>query len=225
MTETDQNPVRSNLKGPKWPLSKKRSFFEIFSLIFTNVLFFHNLSNFLVYTGCGSEIRHYKFNFPTLYIPKKLLQVFLEWNIDVAFSKKKTRPNKSSKSVKNWVFSREVIFGHFLSLPVGFLCTKKLSQVYLEWNIDVAFSKYQKSTTKQKFKISKNYVASDLASVEACREVGGCISMSHFFVKISYLNIFSLIFWNFYQKSCNFRPKAKRWGKLSDLRFSLCRGL
>ena len=171
MTETDQNPVRSNLKGPKWPLSKKRSFFEIFSLIFTNVLFFPNLSSFLVYTGCGSGIRRYKFNFCTLYIPKKL------------------------------------------------------SQVYLEWNIDVTFSKYQKSTTKQKFKISKNYVASDLASVEACREVGGCISMSHFFVKISYLNIFSLIFWNFYQKSCNFRPKAKRWGKLSDLRFSLCRGL
>ena len=132
---------------------------------------FPNLSSFLVYTGCGSGIRRYKFNFRTLYIPKKL------------------------------------------------------SQVYLEWNIDVAFSKYQKSTTKQKFKISKNYVASDSASVEACREVGGCISMSHFFVKISYLNIFSLIFWNFYQKSCNFWPKPKRWGELCCLRFSLRRGL
>ena len=113
---------------------------------FSNVPFFPNLSSFLVYTGCGSGIRRYKFNFCTLYKPKKL------------------------------------------------------SQVYLEWNIDIAFSKYQKNTTKQKFKISKNYVASDLASVEACREVGGCISMSHFFVKISYLNIFSLIFWNSHQK-------------------------
>ena len=43
---------------------------------------------------------------------------------------KKTRPNKSSKSVKNWIFTREVIFGHFRSLPVRFFCTKKLSQVY-----------------------------------------------------------------------------------------------
>ena len=83
--------------------------------------------------------------------------------------------------------------------------------MYLEWNIDVTFSKYQKSTTKQKFKISKNYVAPDSASVEACREVRGCISMSHFFVKISYLNICSLIFWNSYQKSSNFWPKSKRW--------------
>ena len=30
-----------------------------------------------------------------------------------------------------------------------------MSQVYLEWNIDVAFSKYKKNMTKQKFKITK----------------------------------------------------------------------
>ena len=149
-------------------------FFENFFLKFLflkNAPFYHNLSSFLVYTGCRSGIRHYKFNFCTLYIPKIL------------------------------------------------------SQVYLEWNNDVAFFKYQKSMTKKKFKISKNYVASDSTSVEACREVRGCISLSHFFVKISYLNIFSLIFWSSYQKSGNFWPKPKRWGELCCLRFSLRRGL
>ena len=123
-------------------------FFENFFLKFLflkNAPFYHNPSSFLVYTGCRSGIRHYKFNFCTLYIPKIL------------------------------------------------------SQVYLEWNNDVAFFKYQKSMTKKKFKISKNYVASDSTSVEACREVGGCITMSHFFGKTSYLNIFSLIFGNSYQ--------------------------
>ena len=116
MTETDQNPVRSNLKGPKWPLSKKRSFFEIFSLIFSNVLFFPNLSSFLVYTGCGSGIRCYKFHFCTLYIPKKLSQVYLEWNIDVAFSKyqKNTTKQKFKISQKLNFYKR----GHFWSFPV-----------------------------------------------------------------------------------------------------------
>ena len=42
-------------------------------------------------------------------------------------------------------------------------------------------------------------VAPDSASVEACRVVEGCLSMSQFFGKISYLNIFSLIFGNSYQ--------------------------
>ena len=77
----------------------------------------------------------------------------------------------------------------------------------------------------QSWDVGVNYLATDSASVEACREVGGCPSMSHFFRKISYLNIFSLIFWNFYQKSCNFWPKPKHWGELCGLRFSLCRGL
>ena len=47
--------------------------------------------------------------------------------------------------------------------------------------------------------VGVNYVASDSASVEACRVVGGCLSMSQFFGKISYLNIFSLIFGNPHQ--------------------------
>ena len=42
-------------------------------------------------------------------------------------------------------------------------------------------------------------VAPVSASVEACRVVGGCLSMSQFFGKIPYLNIFSLIFGNSYQ--------------------------
>ena len=112
---------------------------KFFLWLFQMSNFFPNLSSFLVYTGCGSGIRCYKFHFCTLYIPKKL------------------------------------------------------SQVYLKWNIDVAFSKYQKSTTKQKFKISKKYVATDSALVEACREVGCCISIGRFPIakrtKIRYLII------------------------------------
>ena len=79
-----------------------KTYFEIFFFIFLQMSnFFPNLSSFLENTECGSGISSYKFNFLTLYIPKKM------------------------------------------------------SQLYLEWNIDVAFSKYQKNTTKQKFKISK----------------------------------------------------------------------
>ena len=92
-------------------------FFENFFLKFLflkNAPFYHNLSSFLVYTGCRSGINHYKFNFPTLYILKKLSQVFLEWNIDVAFCK--YQKNKSSKLVKKieflLVMSFLVISGH-----------------------------------------------------------------------------------------------------------------
>ena len=42
-------------------------------------------------------------------------------------------------------------------------------------------------------------VASVSAFVEACRVVGGCLSMSQFFGKTSYLNLFSLVFGNSYQ--------------------------
>ena len=42
-------------------------------------------------------------------------------------------------------------------------------------------------------------MASISASVEAFRVVGGCLSMSQFFGKTSYLNIFSLSFGNSYQ--------------------------
>ena len=44
--------------------------------------------------------------------------------------------------------------------------------------------------------IGVNYVASDSAYVEACRVVGDCLSMSQFFGKISYLNIFLEILTN-----------------------------
>ena len=57
------------------------------------------------------------------------------------------------------------------------------------------FSK--KNFTKQN--VGVNYVATDSASVDACRVVGGCLSMSQFFGKTSYLNIFSLTFGNSYQ--------------------------
>ena len=40
---------------------------------------------------------------------------------------------------------------------------------------------------RQSQNVGVNYVTSDSASVEAYREVGGCLSMSHFFRKISYL--------------------------------------
>ena len=158
---------------------------------------------FLVYTGCGSGIRRYKFNFRTLYIPKKLSQVYLEWNIDVAFSKyqKNTTKQKFKISKKNWIFTSDVIFGHFWSLPVWSFLTKKLSQVILEPH----FIRIKRTFHKMQFLVGQsqnvgvNYVASDSALVEACRVVGGCLSMSQFFGKTSYLNIFSLIFGNSYQ--------------------------
>ena len=96
-------------------------FFENFILKYfflSNVPFSPNLSSFLVYTGCGSGIRHYKFNFPTLYIPKKLSQVYLEWNIDVAFSKyKKNMTKQKFKITKKIEFLLVMSFlvnsGHF----------------------------------------------------------------------------------------------------------------
>ena len=51
-----------------------KNFFENFFLkFFLNVPFSPDLSSFLVYTGCGSGIRCYKFHFRTLYIPKKIV--------------------------------------------------------------------------------------------------------------------------------------------------------
>ena len=53
--------------------------------------------------------------------------------------------------------------------------------------------------SKRSRNVGVTRVAPVSASVEACRVVGGCLSMSQFFGKISYLNIFSLIFGNSYQ--------------------------
>ena len=63
-------------------------------------------------------------------------------------------------------------------------------------------NKFQNEIFKKKFtkqNIGVTCVAPVSASVEAYRVVGGCLSMSQFFGKTSYLNIFSLIFGNSYQ--------------------------
>ena len=78
---------------------------------------------------------------------------------------------------------------------------QKTTQIGRKWGI-LEKKKFKKKFSKKKFikqNVGVNYVASDSALVEACMEVGGCISMSQFFGKTSYLNIFSLIFGNSYQ--------------------------
>ena len=117
----------------KWPLSSficfgkkflkfffENFFWKLFHWFFQMSSFCPNLSSFLVYTGCRSGINHYKFNFPTLYILKKLSQVFLEWNIDVAFSKYQKNTTKQKFKISKkieflLVMSFLVISGHFRS--------------------------------------------------------------------------------------------------------------
>ena len=54
-----------------------------------------------------------------------------------------------------YIQGAEVELGVINSTSAPCTYQKKLSQVYLEWNIDEAFSKNQQNTTKQKVKITK----------------------------------------------------------------------
>ena len=80
--------------------------------------FFPNLSSFLVYTGCGSGISSYKFNFLTLYIPKNVSSVYRMKYLYRIFQKsKKNATKKKFKISLKIVFLLKmpflVISGHF----------------------------------------------------------------------------------------------------------------
>ena len=89
---------------------------------------------------------------------------------------------------------------HLIPLPHP-VYTKKLLRLE-ENGAFLRKRSFKKKFRKKKFikqNVGVTRVAPVSASVEACRVVGGCLSMSQFFGKISDLNIFSLIFGDSYQ--------------------------
>ena len=136
-----------------------------------------------MYVGISDKIAHLQISALLVRISKNLVKIVQIWYLAEKLRHWETTSDHPTGLYRGWIWGHMI---HPNILDLANNCS------FFGKNFKKQFSK--KNFIKQNGGVT--HVASGSASVEACRVVGGCLSMSQFFGKTSYLNIFSLIFGN-----------------------------